>query len=245
VSLTPARYADTRDGAETFDGRSSGGGPAPGGSVLEIPIAGRGGVPADATAAVMNLTAVLGTGPGFAIAYPCGAIPNASIVNYGLGTVDPNEIVVKLSSSGSACVYVLTGVHILVDVVGYVPATSPYVALTPARYADSRDKATFDGEYRDSGPRRGGTMWEIQVAGRGVVPATATTAVVNLTVTGGQAPGFAIVYPCGERPNASSLNYGPGITRPNELIAKLSPSGTLCVFTLTEVDVIVDVVGHT
>jgi hypothetical protein len=53
------------------------------------------------------------------------------------------------------------------------------------------------------------------------------------------------VYPCGDLPNASSLNYGLGTTRPNEVIAKLSPSGTICVFTLTATDVIVDVVGHT
>ena len=42
--------------------------------------------------------------------------------------------------------------------------------------------------------------------------------------------GFAAVHPCEELPLASSLNYGPGITRPNELVAKLSPTGTICVY---------------
>ncbi len=58
---------------------------------------------------------------------------------------------------------------------------------------------------------------------------------INLTVTNGQGEGFATVHPCEELPLASSLNYGPGITRPNELVAKLSSDGTICVFVLTDV----------
>ena len=53
------------------------------------------------------------------------------------------------------------------------------------------------------------------------------------------------VYDCGERPITSSLNYNVGTTRPNETIVKLSPSGSLCIYTLSPVHVIVDVVGFT
>ena len=58
------------------------------------------------------------------------------------------------------------------------------------------------------------------------------------------APGFVTVYPCGTpRPLASSLNYIPGGTTPNELIAKLSATGTICLYTLAGIDLIVDVTG--
>ena len=91
-----------------------------------------------------------------------------------------------------------------------------------------------------------GTTWEIQIPGRGGIPTNATAAVVNLTVTGAPLTGFATVHPCGSLPAASSINYyGPGLTRANELIAKLSPNGTICIYTENPVDVIVDTVGYT
>ena len=33
-------------------------------------------------------------------------------------------------------------------------------------------------------------------------------------------------------------------TRPNEIIAKLSPTGSICIFTLTDAHLIADVVGY-
>jgi hypothetical protein len=77
------------------------------------------------------------------------------------------------------------------------------------------------------------------------VPSDASAVVANVTVTGGVGGGFATVFPCGVRPNASSLNYDVGVTRSNELVAKLSGSGSLCVFTSATAHVIVDVVGYT
>jgi hypothetical protein len=53
------------------------------------------------------------------------------------------------------------------------------------------------------------------------------------------------VFDCGTRPLASSLNYRVGTTRPNETIAKLSPDGALCIFTLSSAHVIVDLAGYT
>lgn len=243
VPSAPARYADSRDEA-TFDARFRDTGPRASGSTWEIDITDRGGVPQDAAAAVVNLTVVGGTGPGFATVHPCGGLPNASSLNYDLGAVEANEIVAALSPDGTICVFTLTEADVIVDVVGYVSAGSPYRPLTPQRFADSRDEATIDGRFRSTGQRRSASTWEIDIAGRGPIPDDAAAVVANVTVTGGAEPGFATVYPCGEVPAASSLNYGPGVTRPNEVVAELSERGTLCVFTLTDVDVIVDVIGY-
>jgi hypothetical protein len=192
----------------------------------------------------MNVTVLNALEPGFATVHPCGDFPTASSVNYVAGSIEPNEVIAKLSASGTVCIYTLQSADVLVDVVGHV-TDSPYEPLTPQRFADSRDEATFDGLFRDTGPRPARSTWEVQIAGRGGVPAGAAAAVVNLTVTGATDFGFATVYPCGALPTASSINWGPGVTRPNELIAKLSPTGTICIYTLTSIDIIVDTVGHT
>ncbi|MDP9463854.1 MAG: fibronectin type III domain-containing protein, partial [Actinomycetota bacterium] len=48
VSLTPARLLDTRGPSSTVDGAGAGAGPAAAGSITEVQVAGRGGVPTDA-----------------------------------------------------------------------------------------------------------------------------------------------------------------------------------------------------
>lgn len=241
--IVPARFADSRN-LPTFDNAHRNTGRRQGGTSWEIPVAGRGDVPAAATAAVINLTVLNGVAPGFATVYPCGELPRASSVNYVPGAVEPNEVIAKLSPTGTVCVHTLTAADVIVDVSGHV-TDSPYQPLSPTRYADSRDEETFDGAQRNTGRRKARTTWEIPIAGRGDVPSSATTATVNVTATAGVAPGFVAVFPCGTLPLASSLNYDVGATRPNELVAKLSPKGTICVYTLTDVDVIVDVVGYT
>lgn len=239
---TPGRFADSRN-QPTIDNAFRNTGRRQGGTTWEIQIAGRGSVPPGATAALVNLTVLNGVAHGFATVYPCGTLPTASSVNYRPGSVEPNEVIAKLSATGSICVYTLSSADVIVDVVGHV-ADSTYRPLTPQRFADSRNEATFDGAHRNTGRRRGGSVWEIPIAGRGDVPTSATTAVVNVTVTDATGPGFATVYPCGALPVASSLNYDVGVTRPNEVMAKLSPNGSICVYTLADVQVIVDVVGY-
>ena len=227
----------------TFDRQYRDTGRRSGGTTWEIPIAGRGDVPQSATTAVANITVTDPSGPGYATVYPCGDIPHASSLNYKRGDTRANEVVAKLSPNGTLCIYTQTDTHVIVDVVGYLAPVFGYTPVVPTRYADSRTESTFDGKFRDTGPRAGGTTWEITIAGRGIVPESATTATANITVTGSTGAGYATVYPCGALPLASSLNYVPGDTRANEVVAKLSTAGSLCIYTQTDTHVIVDVVG--
>ena len=64
VSLDPVRFADTRPGWVAADGLFYGTGPVPAGGVVQVPIAGRGGVPVDAKAVVANVTVVGAAAPG-------------------------------------------------------------------------------------------------------------------------------------------------------------------------------------
>jgi alpha-tubulin suppressor-like RCC1 family protein len=247
IPLVPARLLDTRAGEPTSDSQYAGGGQRPAGSTLELPIAGRGGVDSDAAAAVVNVTAVNGSAPGFVTVYPCDAPrPLASSLNYLPGTAVPNELIARLSPSGSVCLYTLQAVDLVVDVVGYLPATPGYTPLVPARLLDTRaGEPTSDGQYAGGGQRPAGSTLELPIAGRGGVDSDAAAAVVNVTAVNGSAAGFVTVYPCdAPRPLASSLNYLPGTVVPNELVTRMSSAGTVCLYTLQPVDLVVDVVGY-
>ncbi len=79
-------------------------------------------MPADAKAAVVNVTVVGAAGGGFATVFPCGTVPGTSSVNY-LGVANEavaNEVIVKLSPTGSICVYTYAAANVLVDVAGYL-----------------------------------------------------------------------------------------------------------------------------
>ena len=72
VPLVPARLLETRVGAVTVDGCSQGVGRRLLVVTVELTVAGRGGVPADAAAVMLNVTAVSRRRPGFVTVFPCG-----------------------------------------------------------------------------------------------------------------------------------------------------------------------------
>jgi hypothetical protein len=72
----------------------------------------------------------------------------------------------------------------------------------------------------------------------------AKSVVANVTIADSVAGGYAAVYPCGTLPYTSSFNYSAGEAVANEVIAKLSPTGTIRVFTYATANVIVDVAGY-
>ena len=76
------------------------------------------------------------------------------------------------------------------------------------------------------------------------MPGGATAAVVNVTGVLPDGFGFVTVFPCdAPQPLASSLNVASGQAVANEVIAKLSATGTICLFTSTAFDLVVDVSG--
>jgi hypothetical protein len=84
----------------------------------------------------------------------------------------------------------------------------------------------------------------LQIAGESGVPADAVGVALNVTVTNPMAAGFLTVYPCGDRPLASNLNYVADQTVPNFVIAALDPDGAVCIDTMTTTDVVVDLAGY-
>lgn len=119
VSLDPARILDTRTGL----GAAAPGAIAPGQTVT-LQVAGAGGVPADATAVVANVTVTGATGAGWVAAYPAdGQLPDASVINYSSGDDVANMITAKLSPTGALNLFnAQANAHLLVDVAGFLTA---------------------------------------------------------------------------------------------------------------------------
>jgi len=91
-----------------------------------------------------------------------------------------------------------------------------------------------------------GSAYELQVSGQGGLPAPGIAAALNVTVVDGQAGnsgGFVTVYPCGERPDASNLNFVSGQTIPNLAIAPVSASGKVCFYVYGRAHLLADVSG--
>ncbi len=244
-TVLPARLHDTRP-ATTIDGREANTGRRTAGSTTTVQVAGRGGVPADATAATVNVVAISPGAAGFFTIYPCGSgRPEASTLNFAAGQTIANGATIKLGAGGAICVYSDQATDLIVDVTGYVPAASNLGSVVPARLFDSRPAATVDGQQSNAGRRTAGSITEVIVGGRGNVPVTAAGAVVNVVAVGAGAPGFVTLYPCGsERPEASTLNFAAGQTIANGATIKLGAGGAICVYSDQPTDLLFDVTGY-
>jgi alpha-tubulin suppressor-like RCC1 family protein len=244
-ALQPARLADTRPSGTTVDGLMVAYGPTAANSGNIIPVAGRGGVPIDATSVTLSVAAVAPSAAGFIKVYPCAAgEPNASSINYAAGTNTANTVITGIA--GGVCIQTSQTTHYIIDVVGYTPRSSSYVSLTPTRYADTRASgATFDDQFEAAGQRAANSTYTIDVGGRGELPIGAETVALNVVAVGPAGNGFLTVFPCGQPvPNASNLNFRTGVTAANMVITNLPDNGELCVFTSQPTQLIVDVVGH-
>ncbi|MEP1122969.1 MAG: hypothetical protein ABJH68_03645 [Ilumatobacter sp.] len=245
----PARLLDTRPIGEAFDddARFEKTGRLGAGDTFTLQVAGRAGIPADATIAVLNVAAIAPDGGGFITMHPCDQrLPNASNVNYAAGQVVANSVVARLDAAGRTCIFTSSTTNLLVDATGTL-AEGAYAALqAPARVYDSRPNGeTVDDVAEKTLARRPGTTLQLPIAGRAGVPANATAVVLNVTVARAQTGGFVTVHPRNStRPNAANLNHAAGEVIANSVVAKLGGNGEICMFTSAFTEMIVDVAGY-
>lgn len=114
-----------------------------------------------------------------------------------------------------------------------------FMPATPARILDTRA-----GNGAAKAPVASGHIVHLMVNGRGGV-AHASSVLLNLTVTGGTAPGYVTAFPHGSaRPNASSLNYRTGQTVANLVDVPIGPDGIVELYNQGgKVQLIADVEG--
>ncbi len=234
VSLSPFRALDTRSSA-----------PAGADGVVSFQVGGVSGIPANVSAVVFNLTVTEAQSFGYISAYASDAErPNASNVNFGAGQTVANSVTVPVGADGKVTLFNRSAgtTQLIVDVSGYYLSGVPNVPgafgpLSPSRLLDTRD----------STPLGADSALTFQVGGVSGIPTNASAVVFNLTVTEPQSFGFISAYASGvARPNASSINFGPGQTIPNSVTVPVGADGKVMLFNRSSgtTHLIADVSGY-
>jgi hypothetical protein len=188
-------------------------------------------------AAAITVTAVSPDADGTITVWPCArAKPAVPGLHMTAGVTAANSTVVPLGND-KLCVSASASTHFIVDLngswqhrVGSRPAT-----IAPVRLLDTRG---------GSGKPAPLAEVRIPVAGLSGIPASASAAQVNITITEPNGPGYVTAWPCGgDRPLASVLNYGKGATVANATLVGLG-GGALCVATSDSAHLVVDVTGY-
>ena len=201
-------------GARLYDSRSFT--PFANGETRTLVIAGSGGVPVNATAVVLNVTAVAPTASGFFTVWPAGQTrPGTSNVNFKPGDTVPNAVIVQLGSGGAVNLYNLGGsAHMLVDVAGYFEGG--FIGVTPTRLLDTRSSLPTANDH------------VVLVAGQAGIPSDVAGVVLNVTAVLPASPGYATVHPDGSpQPNASNLNFVGNEVVANAVAVGLGSNGSV------------------
>ncbi len=264
TSTGPVRLLDSRPGPlGASEGAFGGAGrttPIGAASSLRLQVAGIAGVPANATAVVLNVTGVSPTKAGYLTVYPAGQRPTVSNLNFAAkqtigvnvtATVAPDDRITIYNSAGST--------HVVVDLAGWYgptgtggnPATARFNALpAPLRALNTQPSQTgyAEGPFGPGGARTPlgpGQSIPLQVAGLGGVAADATAVIINVAVVTPSSTGYLTLYPDGAtKPVASSINFGRLHTLANLAVIPVGPGGKIRIHNAQgTTHVVIDVVG--
>jgi len=249
ISVDPQRVLETRTGQPSGQIGYSGASPAAGRTV-EVQVTGVGAamVPSDATTVFLNVTAVNSSANGFVTVFPCGSPrPFASSFNPVVGLTTHNLVAAKVGVGGKVCIFTSHATDLVADLTAYHPAQAAYASNNPERILETRaGQPTGQKGYTGAKPA-GGSIVTLKVTGTAGtnLPADTKAVVLNVTTDNSDAAGFVTVYPCGSpRPtNSSNVNQIAGLVRANLVVAKVGTAGTVCLFTSSATDLIVDLQG--
>jgi len=209
-------------------------------TLVRVQITGVRFVPANASAAVVNITATDGKAAGTITAYPAGSPVTAhyNVATDGANTTVANMATVKLGTGGAIYVSHTRDLHFTIDLLGwYQPVTravpdgrlellrSPSVVVNHRRLAAGADIA-------------------VSLASAGV-PSTASAALLLVTVDQAGV-GFVTAYAAGRaRPYMSNVSISTNRqSRSNQAIVPLTPGGrSVRLYTKGAATVTVAVVG--
>lgn len=246
--LTPFRLLDSRTPLGGFAG------PLGPGAVAPLAVGGVGGIPATATAVMLDLAVTGGTAASFVQAVPHGSPAGTTgSVLFAAGQTTSNLVTVRLSPGGLVDLYNQLGsVDVVADAVGWyddgrLPAASPAGGgawlhpTAPVRVLDSRGEV---GGWAGA-PLQEGETRDLTVAGVAGIPATATAVVANVTVTDPTSASYLRVWPAGEdQPDTATLLFAPGQTVATAAVLPVGAGGAVSFFNqLGDAHVVVDVTG--
>jgi hypothetical protein len=222
TAADPVRLLDTRTGLGAGAGRLGAG------QAVDLQVTGTAGVPADATAVVLNLTGVSATARTDLRAYPtpvtASPVPLVSTLNLDRGSTRANLVTVAVGNLGRVRLRNSGGsVHVLAELAGWYSPTegSSFRAVDPVRLLDTRRTASV-------GP--GGTV-DLRVGGAGGVPADATAVALTVTAVGATADTDVRAYPATTDPSVvpqvSNVNVASAAAVPNLVLVRVGADGTV------------------
>jgi hypothetical protein len=244
VALTPSRLLDTRSG-NGIVGKLFAGVPA------AFQVAGRGGVPANASAVTGNVTAVNSTNSWAVFLGPDPTpSPATSTVNFSAGQVAGNGLTVALGAGGVLNATYMSNpgntTDLIFDVTGYfVPDATgaTFHPMNPVRLLDTRAGNGLGGKLSANTPNT------FAVVGRGIVPASGIAVTGRLTVVN-ETNSWAVFLGPNPTPSptTSTINFSKGDLKGNSLYVSLGSGGTLSATYMSTAgnttDLIFDVTGY-
>jgi len=192
----------------------------PAGTIARIQVAGTHGVPVDAAAVSFNLVVLNGRRSGYFTAWPCeSARPAVAHLWHAPNLTASVPMLVPLGPSGQVCLYQSTEAHAVVDVNGWVPPNSGYVAL-PSRLVWSTTA---------SGPPPPKAIVRVRLATVAGAPSAPFTAVVSLR-TQAITAGEVRLFTCGTPPPTAptrALEAGQALVATQ--LVRTDANGDVCV----------------
>ncbi|HEX3995536.1 MAG TPA: hypothetical protein VHX39_30560, partial [Acetobacteraceae bacterium] len=244
ITLAPCRVIDTRNSNGPL------GGPfIAGGATRTIPIpASSCGVPANAAAYALNVTAVPRTGTlGYLTFWPTGQTqPLVSTLNSLDGSVLANAAIVPAGESGSINAFATDDTDLIVDINGYfVPPVADalqFYPVPPCRVLDTRNP---DGDF--GGPFLAAVVarsFAIGSSSCGTISNAAAYS-LNVTVVPHGTLGYLTAWPTGQpQPLVSTLNSLDGTILANAAIVPAGTGGEVSFFGANDTDLVVDINGY-
>ncbi|WP_139178828.1 hypothetical protein [Curtobacterium sp. MCBA15_005] len=239
VPLSGARVVDTRSGLGTTQGVVADG------STRTVQITGTAGVPAGASAAIVNLIAANTTSTaGYFTPYAAGTTRPGTVLSYGASGNTAIQAQVPLSADGKITIYNRSSTpNLIVDVQGYFTASNGGGSVfTPGT------GRVFDSRASGTAILSGNETRAITVAGRAGVPVMSsglTAVVFTLTAVNAGSAGRAIVWANGtKRPETTALNFDQGTAHSNTVTAPLGANGKISLLNYASAtDYVIDVQG--
>jgi len=248
VPITPCRVVDTRGPSGPFGGPSLQAGVP---RSFTIPSGPCPGIPSNAAAYSLNVTAVPQGSLNYLTAWPAGLTqPLISTLNSYDGRVKANAAIVPAGDGEAISVYATNATDLLLDIDGYfLPSSSSTLAffpLTPCRVVDTRNSnGPLGGPILTNGQSRDFPVLQATACN---IPSTAQAYSFNYTAIpqNGDPLGYLTTWPKGvSQPVVSTLNAPTGTVTANAAIVSAGEGGDIEVYPYgNNTDLVIDINGY-
>lgn len=215
-------------------------------------------IPANAVAITGNITPVpTPTNPpsyGYLTLWPSGATqPIIATTNYGTNELINNVFTAGVGADNNFNIYSSHNTHVVIDVSGYyAPPTTAGMYFhplpKPVRLLETRQgQASCYNRNAPLGSNATHTQLARVTCDGATIPAAATSIVGNATVINPANPfnGYITLWPANaSQPLVASGNYTVGATVNSPFTVGLSPAGEFTIFTTSQTDLTVDILGY-